>query len=332
MSKITILIPAYNAEKYISQTIDSILNQTFRDFEVLIIDDGSTDNTEKIIKSYQDSRIIYDKNPKNLKITKTLNRGLAKINSEYIVRMDADDIMEKNKLEKQIQFMDSNPEIAISGTRITKFYEDDTQRKINIPKNFEEVKTHLLFDSPLMHPTVIMRNNVIMHENYRYQERYIGLEDYGLWFEISKKYKLSNINESLLYYRVSESSITQTLSKDLEKYNESYYILIKEMFDELNITYSNIDIRNWRKFILGTLNLLDKAELDSLINITKQLKNKIQKLEFYNIRYFDKQFTKYLRKNSKNLNLNSVSFIKLLKNEFQFLSIDYIELIKYVMK
>jgi len=114
--KVTVLMPVYNGEKYLNEAIDSILGQTFKDFKFLIINDGSTDGTADILKSYKDSRIKVTNNEKNIGLTKSLNKGLKMAKSEYIARMDADDISLPTRLQKQVEFMDSHPKVGVCGT------------------------------------------------------------------------------------------------------------------------------------------------------------------------------------------------------------------------
>ena len=116
--KATVLMPVFNGEKHLNEAINSILSQSFQDFEFLIIDDGSTDHSKKIIRSYQDKRIRFIENDRNLQLSRTLNRGIQLAKGEYILRMDADDISFPNRLEKQIQFMDQNLEIIASGSSL----------------------------------------------------------------------------------------------------------------------------------------------------------------------------------------------------------------------
>ena len=125
--KATVLMPVYNAEKYVAEAIDSILNQTFNDFEFLIINDGSTDNSLDIIKSYDDPRITIINNETNLGLSHTLNKGIELARGEYIIRMDADDISLSIRLEKQIEFMDSNQHIGICGSWIQTFDKSGNQ-------------------------------------------------------------------------------------------------------------------------------------------------------------------------------------------------------------
>ena len=118
---VTVLMPVYNGEMYLREAIDSILHQTFTDFEFLIINDGSTDNSETIILSYDDSRIRYEKNDSNLKLIATLNKGIELAKGKYIVRMDADDISIPDRIEKQVAFLEKNPDVGICGSWFTAF-------------------------------------------------------------------------------------------------------------------------------------------------------------------------------------------------------------------
>ena len=113
--KVTVLMPVYNCEKYLRESIESILNQTFKDFEFLIINDGSSDKSAEIVESYNDNRINFVQNEKNIGLAASLNRGLDIAKGEYIARMDADDISLPERLEKQVRFMETNPQIGICG-------------------------------------------------------------------------------------------------------------------------------------------------------------------------------------------------------------------------
>ena len=128
MKKISVLMPAYNAEKYIGEAIESILNQTYKDFEFIIINDGSIDRTEDIILSYDDPRIIYLKNKENSGIVASLNNGLKQAKGQYVARMDADDISLPTRFEKQLQYMESNQHIFVLGTSLILFGENSNGR------------------------------------------------------------------------------------------------------------------------------------------------------------------------------------------------------------
>lgn len=208
--KVTVLMPVYNGEKYLREAIDSILNQTFTDFEFLIVDDGSTDNSVEIINSYQDSRINLVKNDKNEGLVYSLNRGLSLAKGEYIARMDCDDISLPERLKKQIDFLDSNSEIAVVGTWVKVINEkEETQTIWHYPLKPLEIEWSLYFYCPLAHPSAIFRKNIILAYD-GYSQEIADAEDYDLWLRLAKENLLSNINDILLLYRQHDFNITKT--------------------------------------------------------------------------------------------------------------------------
>ena len=201
--KVTVLMPVYNAKIYLREAIDSILNQTFRDFEFLIINDASTDSSKNIILSYKDSRIRYFENKKNLGVARTLNRGLRLAKGEYIARMDADDIAIASRLEKQVDYMDKHPKIAVCGTWLKAIH--DTKSEIwKAPAAHEEIRSLMLFYDAIFHPTVMIRTGIIKKYNLRYSESYLYAEDYELWVRIAKHSRLANMPEVLLHHRIQQ--------------------------------------------------------------------------------------------------------------------------------
>lgn len=201
--RISVLMPVYNAEKFLKPAIDSILNQTFKDFEFLIINDGSTDSSKKIILSYKDSRIKFFENKKNLGVTRTLNKGLRLAKGKYIARMDADDISLPDRLQKQVEFMAKNPQVAVCGTWV-QIVDDKTLRHEiwKSPGDFESVKSLALFYSPVYHPTVLIRNEALKKYNLSYSLSFPHAEDYALWVRIMEKAKVINLQEVLLLHRI----------------------------------------------------------------------------------------------------------------------------------
>jgi glycosyltransferase involved in cell wall biosynthesis len=201
--KVTVLMPVYNSEKYLKEAIESILNQTFKDFEFLIIDDASTDKSVEIVSSYRDSRIRIIHNDRNLGCAESLNRGVKLAMGEYIARMDADDISLPNRLEKQVRFMEKNPDIGICGA----WHEsigDDEGAIWQTPVKHERICVELLFLSCLSHPTVIMRREPILKNGLFYDESFTLAGDYDYWAKASKIVRLANMPEVLLKYRVYE--------------------------------------------------------------------------------------------------------------------------------
>lgn len=197
---------AYNEEKYIGEAIESVLHQTFSDFEFIIINDGSTDKTEEIIKSFNDSRIKYIKNQQNLKLIASLNKGLKEASGKYIARMDADDICFQERLEKQVAFMDSNPEIGISGTQLEIF--GNATGTMVYPLSDEQIKERLFITSCFGNNVVIFRRELLEKHNLFFPEGYFHAEDYKCWTNWIKYTKLANLNESLVKYRSHAGSVS----------------------------------------------------------------------------------------------------------------------------
>lgn len=238
--KITVLMPVYNAEKFLKEAIDSILNQTFKDFEFLIINDASTDNSKKIILSYKDPRIRYFENKKNLGVAGTLNKGLKLARAELIARMDADDISFPNRFELQYKEMQKDKEIAVLVSNYDVVNENGkflrTQRYAKSP---EEIYYTLQFRNCLGHPTTMFRKYITLDIFNGFDKRHEA-EDYDLWLRVSKKYKLTNVNCCLLKLRVSEKSrMTSFLSK---KINRDAIFIAKKNLESLTGEKINLDI------------------------------------------------------------------------------------------
>ena len=177
--KVSVLMPAYNVEKYIGEAIDSVLNQTFTDFEFIIVNDGSTDNTAKIIKQYakKDKRIRFIDNHSNLGISRTRNNLLSLSNTEYIAYLDSDDRMKPNRLAIQYRYMESHPDVGVLGTAYQCF---GVMNKVCImPKKV--CLLDLLKGCFIGNPTVMMRKSILVKNGISYNEQFQTSEDYELW-------------------------------------------------------------------------------------------------------------------------------------------------------
>lgn len=204
--KVSVIMPVYNGEEYVSQAIESILNQTFADFEFIIIDDGSTDHSLDIIKTYMDPRIVLVSNESNLTLIPTLNKGLNLARGEYIACMHADDISLPERLMRQVKFMDQHPNIAVCGTWVETFGEcEPSFWRFTTPP--DEVKCMLLFGCCIAHPSVMLRRSLI-EAGIRYSPLYPNGEDYALWVRIAEHHEIANIPEILIKYRRSENQLS----------------------------------------------------------------------------------------------------------------------------
>ncbi len=218
MPKVTVLMPVYNGEKYLREAIDSILNQTFTDFEFLIIDDGSTDSSIKIISSYPDSRIKLIKNDNNQGLVYSLNKGLYLAQGEYIARMDCDDISLPNRLQKQVDFLDNHPEITVLGSYL-EFIDINGEKLENLaylseyPLSHEQIVYAMLYSNPLAHPSIIFKKlDILKLGGYRFLKELENCsEDYDLWLRLAdQNYKFANLSDHLVKYRIHNNSLTQT--------------------------------------------------------------------------------------------------------------------------
>ena len=210
MPKISVIMPAYNAEKYLKEAIDSILTQTFADFELIVINDCSKDATEQIILSYDDSRVVYLKNEQNLGVAGTLNRGLSVAQGEYVARMDADDISEPQRLQVQLKFLEAHPQVVMCGSHVTVFFDTGEQRVCYYPTNDGQIRAVLLFACPFAHPSVMLRTNVLRDHGLHYDEEFEKVEDYRLWTKLAEYGKLANLPEPLLRYRKHPQQVCAT--------------------------------------------------------------------------------------------------------------------------
>ncbi len=211
--KVTVLMSVYNGEKYLVDAVNSILNQTFGGFEFLIINDGSTDKSVSIIESYKDARIRLVHNEKNLGLVNSLNKGILLAKGKYIARMDSDDICMPERLEKQINFLDKNPNVSTVAAHIRLMNADGEESgywgsdmKTN---SWSEIYNALPKEDCIAHPTVVIRKSII--SKYLYRSAQKNVEDWDLWLRMAADgLKIGKINEVLLKYRIHIDSVTMS--------------------------------------------------------------------------------------------------------------------------
>ena len=240
---ITVLMPVYNAEKYLKEAIDSILQQTFVDFEFLIINDGSTDSSKEIILSYSDPRIIYIENQTNKKLVETLNIGLNLARGKYIARMDADDIAFPERLKLQYKFMENNPKVAASGTAFEVFGNNSEIFRYEI--NHNKIRFNMLYYTQICHPSAIIRKEILDKFNIRYNTKYFNAEDLDLFVTIGEVAELANITDVLFKYREHSENVTH-LYKQIR--NEDTKKVIKSEFEKIGITPNNDEMELYSRF------------------------------------------------------------------------------------
>jgi glycosyltransferase involved in cell wall biosynthesis len=211
---ISVIMPVYNCIDYIQEAVDSILNQTFSDFELIIIDDNSSDGTVDLIKKFNDPRIKLTLKTVNSGITNSLNYGLKIAKGKYIARMDGDDISFPDRFERQVQFMNLNPKVVLCGGG----YISINHKKEFIPsQDHAELLFELTYYCPIAHPTVFIRKNILSQNKIEYDAKYEPAEDFRMWTILSRYGEIANIKEPLIQYRIhsNQTSITRAFQQKI---------------------------------------------------------------------------------------------------------------------
>ena len=231
--QITVLMSVYNCAEFVKIAIDSILQQSFSDFEFIIIDDCSTDNSREIINCFKDKRIRLVCNDSNIGLSGSLNKGILLSNGRYIARMDADDISYYNRLKVQFEFMERHPDIGVCGTWLKTF--GDKNIEWRYPVESDPIKCCLLFESPFAHPTVMIRRDTLIKNKILYDASNQITEDYDFWVRLSNITNFANIPEVLYSYRLHQrqagcvrASEQRTASRKIR------YAILKSMVGDLS--------------------------------------------------------------------------------------------------
>ncbi len=204
MSRVTVLMPAYNVGPWISEAIESVLKQTFADFTLLVIDDCSTDNTADVVQSFSDPRIRYEKNPRNLGLAENLNRGLELSDTEFCARMDGDDIAEPTWLETGIKVLETHPEVGICSFGF-QFFGTKTS-VVRFPEKHEDSKVQMLFGCTVIIP--VFRRSVMADNGLRYSTEAFPAEDYDMWSRCYRLTQVYNVQQTMFHYRMHGTQIS----------------------------------------------------------------------------------------------------------------------------
>jgi glycosyltransferase involved in cell wall biosynthesis len=295
-SKVSVVMSVHNGEKHLDECIQSILNQTFREFDFIIINDCSTDCSLQIIQYYakKDPRIALINNTLNLGLTKSLNIGIKKARGKYIARIDADDIALPERLEIQYDFLEKNHDVFLVGSGAYKIDEEGEIIGRHRPLiDIVEIKKNLSTQNCLYHPTIMFRN-----EGYMYREKFVYAQDYDFYLMLlSKDKKVSNLPDPLINYRINPDAISWSKNSKQKcfalKAKEFYHQRIKyekDEYDEFNPdAILSIDVEN------STNKLILKAEIEAKfkLNEFENVKN-ICKKYFKNHGFFNKMVVYYL--------------------------------------
>ena len=247
MTKVSVLMPVYKTnEQYLREAIESILNQTFTDFEFLILDDCPNDTRERIVKSYKDKRIKYSINDKNLGISASRNKLIEMAQSEYLAVFDHDDISYPDRLEKEVKYLDEHKDIGV----VSSWTRNMPKYKIaKNPSNNYDIKLCLIKECNVPHSASMIRKSVLIDNNIRYEEEFSPAEDWALWCKLIAVTNFYNIPEPLLDYRCHELNTTKTQSDKMDKAALMIEALAKIRYPHLHMAY-NLRATHIYKFTL----------------------------------------------------------------------------------
>ena len=270
--KISVIIPTYNSEKFIERAVESVLNQTFQDFEIIIVDDFSKDNTVKIIQELQkkDSRIkllVLEKNSGGPALPK--NKGFEISKGEFIAYLDDDDKwIDKDKLKRQVEFLDKNPEYALVGTGGI-IVEEDSNKIMDylVPETDDLIRKSILLKNPFIQSSVVVRKDILNKAGLYLVKEYINAEDYDLWLRVGLLGKLFNLIEPMTMYMVREGNTSSNSKKYILKNNIHLIYKYKGKYPNYK---KSIGFAYFKFFIYKTISLIKN----------KKLKNKISNFFF----------------------------------------------------
>lgn len=274
MVKVSVLMPVYNTkEEYFREAIESVLNQSFKDFELLIVDDFSEPYIEKTVKSYKDERIKYHRLDKNSGASAARNFAIERIQGEFIAFLDSDDISLENRLKHQLEYFEKNPQIGCLGTGVKGIGSEGDKVEFKTFSSSFEIELYLIFSGcAFCQSSVMLRKSILIDNNIRYQTKYVPAEDYGLWLSLIGYTQFYVLPEVLTLYRFYPENISHR-QKDLQRHNCG--LAQFEAFKK----YCNTDFsypEAWYNFMSGRpLGSEELCELESKIpTLTENLEQK----------------------------------------------------------
>lgn len=300
MPMISVIMPVYNAEKYVASAIDSILKQTFTDFEFLIFNDGSSDNSKQVIESFKDRRIRLIDSTVNCGYVAHLNRGIEMATGKYIARMDADDISVPERFEMQVKFLENHQEVGLCGAWISQFEgadEPGTRFEYKYPADHDEISVKLLRHNSFAHPVVMIRRSVLMEHGLRYEPDFMPSEDARLWSILRKYTRLHNIQKVLLHYRKHNNQIS-TEKRDLRHRNTTRIKV--EMIEEITGPLSEKEKSIYSDFVLQNYSNSTDHYLTGVYALINKIISANNEKNVYPSRLLNQQLQTILKSVSKN--------------------------------
>ena len=238
---VSVLMSVHNDLQYLRESVDSILNQTFSDFEFILIDDGSTDGSGNLLKCVSDPRVKLLVNPSNIGLTASLNLGLDLARGKYLARMDADDISEPLRLQRQVEFLEAHPQIGIVGC--SRHVIDEAGKTVAIAPALEDdlaIRWKCLMGNPFAHPTVMIGRQLLLEHSLRYDPSFRTAQDYELWTRLLPCTEAANLSEPLLRYRLRNGISRASKSQQLANHDRIIELAIQRLLPGFDLNPSDI--------------------------------------------------------------------------------------------
>lgn len=258
MPEVSVVMAAYNSRDTIAEAVGSVLAQSLRDFELIVVDDGSSDGTAGVAASFGDGRVRCVRNRRNLGLPASLNRGLSCARGRYVARMDADDVMLPDRLRVQAEFLSAHSGISIVGSDYVIFKGGAAVGRRRMPVTDDEIRGAALNHSPFCHPTVMARREVF--ERFRYDTRFRCCQDYELWSRVLTEFKAANIPQALLKYRLSENGNTARSLRDMSE-RRAWQGAIYRSFIISQLGLAEEDYDEEMQFVLGSSSEMSAADI-----------------------------------------------------------------------
>lgn len=284
--KVSVIMPLYNAEKYVKNTINCILNQTFSDFELILIDDWATDATMDIVSTIKDERIRIIHNDRNRGIAYSRNHGLQVAEGEYIALMDDDDLAPLDRLEYEVNYLDAHPEIAVIGGGFRIINENDEFVSGVTPtlQNPNYIKAQFMFYCPMYNGATMYRKSIAIENGITYRDDCLGMEDYCFWIDYSKYGKMTNVKEAFLYWRQAPTTETiKVLNNKVEEREKKFAELQRRAIEANGLQLSD---EEYKIFTDSFMELKPKNEsgedLTELYKVLKKMIDQARDLQLEN--------------------------------------------------
>ncbi len=271
---VSVLMPAYNAENYIGEAIDSIIAQTYSNWELVIVNDASQDGTVDIVKKYQklypDREIKLYHNEENLGLASTLNKAKPFIQGEYVVRMDADDISRPERLEWSLEFLEQNPDIVMVGGSLERWGADwkDFIDTITYPLDVDGIRLLVFYGSPFSQPCLMIRNSFFQQDVFHYNSKFSVSEDYELWSRICFEVKTANLDRVLLDYRWHPASSSNAFHEIQQQQTNVIRANVARRFCP---DWSDEKVSDYLKVMMGEQERFTREELERSLEAVEEL-------------------------------------------------------------